>query len=71
MDKIAELKTVVGKECSCNYSPTHRSKLIKVGRELCILEVAPAQHGDLDREKSSVGVQFLQSVHITHNQFFF
>jgi hypothetical protein len=71
MDKIAELKTVVGKESSCNYSPTHRSKLIKVGRELCILEVTPAQHGDPARGKSSVGVQFLQSIHITHNQFFF
>ena len=71
MEKVTELKTVVGKDCSCNYSPTHRSKLVMVGKDVCILEVTPAQHGDLSRGEESVGVQFLQPTYITHNQYFF
>jgi hypothetical protein len=71
MEKVIELKTVVGKDCSCNYSPTHRSKLVMVGKDYCILEVVPAQHGDLSRGEKSVGVMFLQPTYITHNQYFF
>ena len=71
MDKIVDLKSVVGRDGSCNYSPTHRSKLIRVGKELCILEVTQAQHGDLSRGIDSVGVQFTLPISIVHNMYFF
>lgn len=36
-----ELNTVVGRDCSCNGSPTLRAKLISVGSLWCLLEVTP------------------------------
>ena len=43
---IDELKGVIGKECSENYSPTHRAKLISYDSvsEMCIMEVVPSPY---------------------------
>jgi hypothetical protein len=37
--KIEELREVIGKEVSCNWSPTLRAKLLKVNDNECILEI--------------------------------
>jgi hypothetical protein len=38
-EKIEELREVIGKEVSCNWSPTLRAKLLKVNDNECILEI--------------------------------
>lgn len=71
MEKVTELKTVVGKDCSCNYSPTHRSKLVKVGKNVCTLEVTATMYSRNQWSNIHVGKQFTQPTYIVHNQYFF
>ena len=58
MDKVRELVEVVGKDCSCNSSPTLRAKLVKVGTLWCRLEVTPTMYKSNLEANSSVGKQF-------------
>jgi hypothetical protein len=44
MDQITELKSVIGKEVSHNYSPTLRAKLVKVGKSFCKFEVVESPY---------------------------
>ena len=71
MDKIKELNTVVGKDCSCNGSPTLRAKLVTVGSLWCILEVTPTMYNRNQWANTSVGKQFKVPTNITHNMYFF
>lgn len=71
MDKIAELKSVLGKDCSCNQSSTNRAKVIKVGSRSCILEVTPAHWASLEVYNTVVGRRFTLPTYIVHNMYFF
>ena len=44
MNQITELKSVIGKETSHNYSPTLRAKLVKVGKSYCKWEVSESPY---------------------------
>lgn len=37
--KASELREVIGKEVSFNYSPTLRAKLIKINKKTAVMEV--------------------------------
>ena len=45
MNKIEELKSVIGKEVSENFSPTLRAKLLAIDESgVCIMEVAESPY---------------------------
>ena len=71
MNKMKELTEVIGKDCSCNGSPTLRAKLISVGSLWCRLEVTPAMYKSNQSTNSSVGKQFKLPTEIVHNMYFF
>ena len=65
---VQELKAVIGKDASCNYSPTSRGKLISVGPVHCVIEVYPSEY---TREgKDQIGKRFTLRTWITYNMFF-
>ena len=66
-----ELNTVIGKDCSCNGSPTLRAKLVAVGTLWCRLEVTPAMYNGNLKANISVGEQFKLPTEIVHNMYFF
>jgi len=69
MNKIEELKSVIGKDVSENRSPTCRAKLIKVNKTTCTFEVvkSPYRSGD----ESRVGERYLVPISWAWNAFFF
>jgi hypothetical protein len=69
MNKIEELKSVIGKEVSQNQSPTLRGKLIKVNKKTCTFEVvkSPYRSGD----ESRIGERYLVPTSYAWNAFFF
>lgn len=77
MNKIEELKSVIGKEVSENFSPTLRAKLIAIDERTsnCIMEVAASpyvsmmQGGLLNNDE--VGKLYVAPVYRIHNAFFF
>lgn len=71
MDKLKELVEVIGKDCSCNGSPTLRGKLVSVNTLWCLLEVTPAMYNSNQETNSSVGKQFKLPTEIVHNMYFF
>lgn len=71
MDKVKELTEVIGKDCSCNGSPTHRVKLISVTALWCLLEVTPTMYNSNLETNSSVGKQFKLPTSVVHNMYFF
>ena len=71
MDKVKELTEVIGKDCSCNSSPTLRAKLISVGSLWCRLEITPPMYKSNQQDNSSVGKQFKLPTDIVHNMYFF
>lgn len=71
MDKIKELTEAIGKDCSCNQSPTLRAKLVTVGSLWCRLEVTPTMYKSNQQDNSSVGKQFKLPTEIVHNMYFF
>lgn len=71
MDKMKELSEVVGKECSCNQSPTLRAKLVTVGSLWCRLEVIPYMYNSNQSSNTSVGKQFRLPTDIVYNMYFF
>lgn len=68
---MEELTTVIGKDCSCNQSPTLRAKLVVVGSLWCRLEVTPTMYNSNQRANNSVGEQFKLPTEIVHNMYFF
>lgn len=71
MDKVKELIEMVGKDCSCNQSPTLRAKLVTVGSLWCLLEVTPTMYNRNQWANTSEGKQFMVPTNITHNMYFF
>ena len=71
MDKMKELIEVIGKDCSCNGSPTLRARLVTVGSLWCRLEVTPSIYNKDQQDNSSVGKQFKLPTEIVHNMYFF
>ena len=68
---IEELNKVIGKDCSCNGSPTLRAKLISVDSLWCLLEVTPTMYNRNQYANTSVGKQFYLRTDIVHNMYFF
>lgn len=77
MNKIAELKSVIGKEVSENFSPTLRAKLVAIdetrGGGVCIMEVVPSPYkGSWAAEQNhTAGHRYERPVYAVHNAFFF
>lgn len=68
---VKELNTVIGKDCSCNNSPTLRAKLVTVGTLWCRPEVTPTMYKSNLKSNSSVGKQFKLPTEVVHNMYFF
>ena len=66
-----ELNTVIGKDCSCNSSPTLRAKLISAESLWCLLEVTPPIYKSNQSTNASVGKQFKLPTSVVHNMYFF
>lgn len=66
-----ELNTVIGKDCSCNGSPTLRAKLISVEALWCLLEVTPTMYNKNQGSNTSVGKRFKLPIQTVHNMYFF
>ena len=77
MNKIEELKSVIGKEVSENFSPTLRAKLIAVdgtrGGGVCIMEVvkSPYMGSWSAQQNHTAGHRYEAPVYRIHNAFFF
>lgn len=71
MDKVKELVEVIGKDCTCNQSPTLKAKLVAVGTLWCRLEVAPTMYNRNQWANTSVGKQFKLPTEVVHNMYFF
>ena len=72
MSQITELKSVIGKEVSHNYSPTLRAKLIKVGKSYCKFEVVDSPYkGSISASNNYLaGAVFRTPTWISYNCFF-
>ena len=68
---VKELNTVIGRDCSCNGSPTLRAKLISVTSLWCLLEVTPTAYSKNLSDNISVGKQFKLPTSVVHNMYFF
>ena len=66
-----ELNTVIGKDCSCNGSPTLRAKLISVTALWCLLEVTPTMYNRNQWANISVGKRFKLPIQTVHNMYFY
>lgn len=77
MNKIEELKSVIGKEVSENFSPTLRAKLLAIdetrGGGVCIMEVveSPYKGSWSAQQNHTVGHRYERPVYSIHNAFFF
>ena len=77
MNKIAELKSVIGKEVSENFSPTLRAKLLAIdetrGGGVCIMEVvsSPYEGSWSAQQNHTAGHRYERPVYAVHNAFFF
>ena len=71
MDKVKELTEVIGKDCSCNGSPTLRAKLVSAEPLWCLLEVTPTMYNSNQETNSAVGKLFYLRTEIVHNMYFF
>jgi hypothetical protein len=78
IDKIKELKGVIGKEVSENFSPTLRAKLIAIdesrGGGVCIMEVVPSPYPEWSwsaQQNHTAGHRYERPIYAIHNAFFF
>jgi hypothetical protein len=69
MNKIEELKSVIGKDVSENHSPTLRAKLIRVNKKTCTFEVVLSAYRCGD--ESRVGERYKVPISWAWNAFFF
>ena len=78
IDKIKELKGVIGKEVSENFSPTLRAKLLAIdesrGGGVCIMEVVPSPYPEWSwaaQQNHTAGHRYERPIYAIHNAFFF
>ena len=71
MSKVKDLYTVIGRDCSCNGSPTLRGKLVSVTALWCLLEVTPTVYSKNLSDNISVDKQFKLPTSVVHNMYFF
>jgi len=75
MSKVEELKSVIGKEVSENFSPTLRAKLLAIDetRGVCIMEVVPSPYeGSWAAEQNhTAGHRYERPIYAVDNAFFF
>ncbi len=69
MNKIEELKSVIGKDVSENHSPTLRAKLIRVNKKTCTFEAVLSAYRCGD--ESRVGERYKVPISWAWNAFFF
>ena len=70
MSKIEELKAVIGKETSQNFSPTCRGKLLKVNKVYSLFESVQSPYNK-NTKPESVGVLYKVPNSIAWNSFFY
>jgi hypothetical protein len=70
MTRTQDLNTVIGKDCSCNQSPTLRAKLISVGKFKSILEVTATMYNRAQWSNAYVGQKITLDNSIIHNMYF-
>ena len=70
MTHTQDLNTVIGKDCSCNQSPTLRAKLISVGHHRSILEVTATMYNRAQWSNAYVGQKIILDNSIIHNMYF-
>jgi hypothetical protein len=70
MNKIEELKSVIGKDISQNQSPTCRGKLVKVGKVYSTFESVPSPYAKFTNSED-VGVKYKVPNSWAWNAFFF
>lgn len=78
MNKIEELKAVIGQETPENFSPTLRAKLLAIdetrGGGVCIMEVVKSPYPEWSwaaQWNHKVGQRYERPVYAIHNAFFF
>jgi hypothetical protein len=71
MNKMEELKKVVGEEVSENFSPTLRAKLIGFKQNQCVMEVVASPYKFNDDENHRAGERYLAPIYRIHNAYFF
>ena len=77
MNKIDELKSVIGKEVSENFSPTLRAKLLAIDESrggVCIMEVVKSPYPEWSwaaQQNHNVGHRYERPIYSIHNAFFF
>jgi hypothetical protein len=67
--KIQDLKSVIGKRVSENFSPTGTAKLIKICKDYCIFESLQSEY--IKKPASKVGVQYKRPIAYAWNAYFF
>ena len=70
MNKIEELKAVIGKETSQNFSPTCRGKLLKVNKVYSLFESVPSPYVK-NPKLGSIGIKYKVPNSIAWNSFFY
>jgi hypothetical protein len=78
IDKINELKGVIGKEVSENFSPTLRAKLIAIdesrGGGVCIMEVVKSPYPEWSwaaQQNHTAGHRYERPIEYVWNSYFF
>ena len=69
--KERELREVVGKTVSCNWSPTLRAKLIQINRKDCVLQVEPTQFPIMSNVDEHIGKTFKVPIEYAWNAYFY
>lgn len=69
--RLNELLDVLGRDCSCNVSPTLRAKLIKVGKEYSTLETTARLSSKDKSQDIFIGKRFKMPIQHTHNMYFY
>ena len=69
--KASELREVVGKTVSCNWSPTLRAKLIKINRKDCVVQVEHTFYTKTSELMKDVGKTFRMPIEYVWNAYFF
>ena len=70
MNKIAELKSVIGETTPENRSPTLRAELVSVGNTYCTFKVVPSLYNQ-NRGVSEIGKLYKVPTEYAWNAFFF
>jgi hypothetical protein len=76
MEKIAELKSVIGQECCQFFSPTNRAKLVSINEYygVCTMEVVKSNYPSYSFSASNnhrAGERYEMPIEYIWNAFFF